>query len=167
MTDHLLDLTREMDDIHREIQDNLGEITPELEARLDETGLALASKVDSCALYLNSLEAGAKGLKEFAKGVRRKAEIAENMRERMLKYCGIALGEKAAIEGEHFTLRRRKNPPKVVITDEDALRAMLPEAFRKDVTWHIEKSIVKAAITDEGVPVKGAHIEQTERIEIK
>jgi len=167
MTENLLDLSREMDDIHREIQDNLGELTPELEARLDECGHALALKADNMAVFMADLNARVDGLKQFAKAVQLKAKVADNLRERLLGYCDLALGDKPEIKGDLFTIKRRANPPSVVITDEEALRRTCPDAFEKVVEWKIHKATVKHAIEQGTTPVSGAHIQQTQRIEIK
>jgi len=62
-----------------------------------------------------------------------------------------------------FRISLRKNPPKVVIDSEDEL----PWEFKREKTIiEADKALIKDALK-QGLTVAGAHLEQTERVEIK
>ena len=71
----------------------------------------------------------------------------------------------AEIVTDLYTVKRRKNPPAVEIIDE----VMIAEEFRR--VQVVEKvSVDKKAIAEllkSGVPVEGATLKQTYRLEVK
>ena len=163
---NLFDLQRELDELYRAVEAAGGEITVDEAIRLDEALTALAQKVDSAALYRSELAARRDGLKAFAAQVQERARVADNMLRRLDDYCDKAMGKKGELPGENLTMRRVQNPPRVEITDEEALRKSFPKAFEKDVSWKINKAVVKAALK-RGDAVEGARMTQGTRVEFR
>lgn len=162
----LLDMTRAMDDLHRDIEAAHGEISPELALRLDELGTALAKKVDNMAEYIAAIEGRAQAMRDFAKKVEQKAKVNENFAKRLLDYCDMALGDSDTLEGRLFTMKRVKNPPSVEVLDESVLRGELPDAFKEHVSVTLSKAYVKAML-ESGKDIKGAKLVQGTRIAFK
>jgi hypothetical protein len=107
-----------------------GELPPgsDLERSWDEAQSALMQRADDMAEYVISLRARAEALKDAAKKVIERANAMERHAERVLSYVDHHMdGEE--MQGECFTLKRRRNPPSVVITDEWRAKVSCPEAI--------------------------------------
>jgi hypothetical protein len=88
------------------------------------------------------------------------AKLRDYLRDNMIR-SGITKIE--ATQAPFFRLAIRKNPPKVVIDNE----SLVPDEFvRTKIVTELAKNEIKYAI-QAGRDVPGAHLEQTERLEIK
>ena len=135
---------------------------------LDALEGSLAVKATNVASYVSMLDTNADAigaeinrLKAMQARVERHAQrLREYLKENMLR-SGIAKIE--ATQAPFFHLSIRKNPPKVVIDNE----SLVPDEFvRTKIVTEIAKNEIKYAI-QAGQDVPGAHLEQTERLEIK
>jgi hypothetical protein len=70
------------------------------------------------------------------------------------------------IESPYFKIALAKNPPSVVVDDEDTLKFAHPEFVKVVTTESLDKSGISAALKA-GQIVEGAHLVQAERVTIK
>jgi len=135
---------------------------------LDSLEGSLVVKAQNVAAYTKMLEdhsdaigAEIARLAAMQKRVlRHAAKLHDYLRENMIR-SGIAKIE--ATQAPFFRLSIKRNPPRVVIDYED----MIPKEFlRTRTVTEVAKDEIKRAI-QAGQDVPGAHLEQTERLEIK
>lgn len=101
--------------LERELIENGGEITSEIEARLEASQAALVAKADSVALYTRSLEARIVAAKELAKEVTARARALENAKERFLGYVARTLGDGGRLQGDTFKVSVQPGKGSVVV----------------------------------------------------
>jgi aromatic ring-opening dioxygenase LigB subunit len=135
---------------------------------LDALEGSLVVKAQNVAAYTKMLESQADvigaeivRLSSMQKRVMRHAQkLHDYLRDNMIR-SGVFKIE--STEAPFFRLAIRKNPPRVVIDNED----MVPLVFMRTKTvMEPAKEEIKRAI-QAGQDVPGAHLEQTERLEIK
>lgn len=119
------------------ISDNDGELTPELEAALNESSDSLASKLEACCIRNLSLGVAASGIQGLIAGVqaeldRLKAAHAGIVREQAnlqgyMQRSLEAAGE-TRVDTERFSVRIQQNPPSAKwLGNPDAI----PEAYQR------------------------------------
>jgi len=120
---------------------------------------AYAKHLDYQADILN---AEIKRLDSYLRTVERQAEALRNYLHDQMAKAGISKIEN--IEGAPpFRLSIRKNPPRVVIDNEAAIEW----EYKRSITKvEIDKQMIKDALKA-GRSVPGAHMEQSERVEIR
>lgn len=160
-----------------------------VEAARQLSALAEAGEIDHKALAdtLDSirapLEVKAVNVASYAQHLKYQAEIVNKEIDRLQSYWEQILRQEKALKGylhdmmvkagitkieavegaPPFRLAIRKNPPRVVIDNEGEI----PWEMKREVTRvEIDKTAIKDAIKA-GVSVPGAHIEQSERVEIR
>lgn len=146
--------------IASELEENGGELTPELEQALAINKEELSIKGENYISLINKLKSEAqwaKNYEEQAKRVRQSKEKAVDRLEEALKNAAILYGEFQA--GIH-TVKTRKSEI-VVIEDVDKV----PNEF-KVYEPKPDKVAIKAAIKA-GQEVEGAYIEQKPNLAIK
>jgi hypothetical protein len=145
-----------------------GEIPPEQIAdTLEALEGDIREKAVHVAAFTRNLDVAATAIREAGKAMLARAERvekrAEGIRAYLLFQCqanGIS-----RIDSPQFTVSVRKNPPAVVIDDE----AQLPAEYRvapPPPPPRIDRTAISKALKD-GVPVPGARLIQTERLEIR
>jgi hypothetical protein len=136
---------------------------------LDGIRGALETKAVNVASYAKHLDyqadilnAEIKRLDTYLRSVERQSEaLREYLKDQMLK-AGIQKIE-AVAGAPPFRLAIRKNPPRVVIDNEGAIEW----EYKRSVTKvEIDKQMIKDALKA-GRSVPGAHLEQSERVEIR
>jgi hypothetical protein len=147
-----------------------GEIDPQaLADTLDSIRGALEVKAVNVAAYSKHLDyqadilnAEIKRLDGYLRSVERQADALRDYLHDQMVRAGITKIE--AVEGAPpFRLSIRKNPPRVVIDNEGAIEW----EYKRSVTKvEIDKQMIKDALRA-GRSVPGAHIEQSERVEIR
>jgi hypothetical protein len=157
-------------DEYRRAADELADLDlpPEVVAdTLEGMSGDLEAKSTNVAMFVRNLEAMAEQIKiaetEMAK--RRKAIEARAERVRDYILSSMRLAGISKIECPYFKLAIRSNPPSVVIDDAGAVPCDLyvyPEAPPP----YPDKKAIKAAI-ESGQEVRGAHLEHSQRLEIK
>ena len=124
-------------------------------------------KAGGVSAYIGNLEATVAAIKNAEKNMaERRKSILRNV-ESLKKYLMDNMDRLNIdkIETAHFVAKIKKNPPKVVINNEEEV----PEDFwDKQVKWVINKTKIKEALKGDGkVNVKGAEIVQSRRLVIK
>ena len=159
----------------------LYEVTQDIEDLIDNTDsddeyfndtmealqLTFDEKASGVSAYIGNLEAMAESIKKAEKNMAdRRKSILKNI-ERLKKYLldNMERLNIDKIETEYFIAKIKKNPPKVVINNEDDV----PEEYwEKQVKWIINKTKIKKALkSDKKINIKGAEIKQEKRLEIK
>ncbi len=122
---HLYELSTELALLNDEIISADGELSPDLEARLDNVSLDYRAKSQGIAKWTLDI-AGAESMidTEIAR-LQRKKRVAENLRTRLTAYIKTCMeqADVQKIESPTITLRIQKNPPSVEILAEDQLPA--------------------------------------------
>lgn len=133
-------------------------------------GLAgdLTLKAQNVATYCTMLDSQVELVKAEIDRLRGLEKQLDNHGKRLREYlkenmtrAGISKIESTA--PPFFRIAIRRNPPRVVVDDEN----MIPWAYRrvKEVT-ELARDDIKRDLA-QGIDVPGAHLEQTERVEIK
>lgn len=123
-------------------------------------------KAEAYAAIIGNLEHLAEGIREQEKrqAERRKAleNKADRLRQRLLD--AMVNGGIPKFDTPRFRISVRSNPENVVIDDEDAI----PNDYKREVPARYEpdKALMKAALKD-GYVIPGAHIERSQRVDIK
>jgi hypothetical protein len=152
-----LGLLAESDDLPAEvIADTLEALTGDFDV-----------KAIQVAKFILSLEANADAVKEAAKATADRAARIQKRADSIRAYLQFHMEalQRPHIEDIEITLKLKKNPPAVVITDEHAIPAQFwvePELPPK----RLDKKAIKAAI-QAGDRVDGAYIEAGERLDIR
>ena len=136
---------------------------------LDGIRGALEVKAVNVAAYSKHLDAQAgvvdremERLRAYRVMLERQADALRDYLYDQMVRAGITKIE-AVAGAPPFRLAIRKNPPRVVVDDE----AAIPWELKREITRvEIDKTAIKDAIKG-GVSVPGAHIEQSERVEIR
>lgn len=161
---HLYELSAELATINDEIISADGELTPDLEARLDSVSLDFRAKSQGIAKWTLDI-AGVEAMieTEIAR-LQRKKKVAENLRTRLLAYIKGCMeqADLQKIESPIITLRIQKNPPSVEVLAEDQLPARFIRI--KQIT-EIDKSEMLTALKN-GEDVPGARL-VTERTHLR
>lgn len=141
-----------------------GELTPDLEAKLDALEMELSTKLDSCCRVLRSLEARAAAYKAEADRMYDGAAKAETSAWRLKEYMQRTL-EALGIERqdtELFRLRIAKNPPSVKF---DGDPRELPIVYQR-VTVEADKKRLLDAHKGHMTLPPGVSIQQTKSLRI-
>lgn len=160
----------EIVDRYRELESlaDAGDIPAEVIAdTLEAIEGEVQEKAVQVACFTKNLDATAEAVRAAAKAMLERAERIEKRAESIRSY--LLFNMQAAgitrIECPYFTLAVRKNPPAVVVDDESALPPQYivtppPPTPRPD-----KAAIARALKAGEAIP--GAHLTQSERLEIK
>lgn len=187
MNESLQQIEARVAELEAVIISNGGELPPgsDLERAWNEAQQALMLKVDNYAEYILHLEAQEAAVGEAVKRLKAKQASIERHRERLLAYASFTMQEKNALEGEAWTIKRVKNPPKVEILEEFKVRLYAPECIDRvpleepyEVTLDpdgsgskvyllkVNKNKLKERLKD-GANIDGAVLNQGHRIEVK
>ena len=157
----------------------LYEVTKDIEEMLEKTEpdddyfsdtieslqMAWEEKAGGVSAYIGNLEATVTAIKNAEKNMadRRKSILkkVESLKKYLMDNMDRLNIDK--IETEYFVTKIKKNPPKVVINNEEEV----PEDFwDKQVKWVINKTKIKKALIGDD-KVQGAEIVQDRRLVIK
>lgn len=158
-------LIKEASDIANLLAETGGEITPEIEAIIDQNGVELSAKVDAYWFVMQELEARASYAKmrsgEWDAAGLACAKAYDSMKERI--HHAMKSLDLPEIQGREVLFRRQANPPKVVIDDEKKIPGSY---FVSEVKTTLDKKKLGEDLKS-GQEVAGAHIERGERIVAK
>lgn len=152
---NLYELSSELALIETELVDAGGELTDELEKRLDACSLGFNAKVENIAKWVLDLEGREEAVdRELARLTARKKAV-QNLQRRLKEYtktCMERVG-KTRIEFGAMTVSVYRNPPSVEVRDEKTVPArfitIIPEQHVLD-----KKALLEALKA--GEPVEGA-----------
>lgn len=155
---------------YRQDADNLATLDLDDETlanTLEGLGHDLEEKATNCVAVIKNLEALADAIKVAEAQMEERRNAIENRAERVKEWvlrC-MQAAEIQKIETPLFRISRRKNPGRVIV---DA-SSLIPEGF-----WRHKPApppeVDKASILEaykKGLEIPGAHVEQSERLDIK
>jgi hypothetical protein len=155
---NFMDLGREALALAQEIMECAGELSPELEAKLNFNETALRSKVDAYVHVEEAFEAQEALWKRRAEACKAIANRFATYNERhkdRVKFVMQAM-KVNEISGVFNRYKLSNSAPKLVITNESEL----PAQFKMVVTTTVaDKEKIKAVLKD-GFEIPGAHLEQ-------
>lgn len=136
MSESLYQLASELEAINDELRLSEGELTPELEQRLDGCGLALKSKVEGIVKWTIDLEGREKAIEAEIERLQKMKSTVSNLHDRLREYVHASMlrAEIQKIELPTMTISVQKNPPSLELVDVEAVPA-------KYVTIKTEKVI--------------------------
>lgn len=131
------------------LTENEGELTPDLEKRLDELLRAGTDKLEAAERVSRNLKAEAEACAAEAKRLQQRAQSFERQRKALRTRMAIALESAfgGKIKTSLFTIWCQRTPPTMKVTvaentDMDELRARRPDLFK---TVHVfDETTVKA-----------------------
>lgn len=154
----LVALAVEAAEISKLLQESGGELSPELEARLEVNREKLPSKVDSYNYIIERLEADAalwKRRKEACAAQEKKYQGQVDRLWDRIKLAMKELGTKE-LQGTYYRFQLKKSAPKLIIDSEAAIPAECKMIVQTTV---IDKEKIKAMLVD-GFEVPGARLEE-------
>ena len=151
-----------------EVLADSGDIPPEqIRDTLEALEGDIQDKAINVAAFTRNLEATAESVREAAKAMLARADRIEKRAESIRAYLlfNMQAAGISRVESPWFTLALRKNPPAVIVDDESQIPA---EYFVQPPAPppRLDKVSLKKAI-QAGTEVPGAHLLQSERVEIK
>jgi hypothetical protein len=159
----LYDITAELEWMIQEAVDQeTGEVNPELVQRLDALSLAFEEKALSVAAYVLSLDAYANGIGTEIKRLKRKKEMVENLSKRLREYVArcVPMGQK--LEDHRVTIGWRRSKF-VDVFDPDGL----PKSYlREKISIEPDKTLIKKAI-ESGEDVPGATLVEKQNLQLR
>ncbi len=161
---HLYELSTELATINDEIISTDGELSPDLEARLDNVSLDFRAKSQGIAKWTLDIAGVESMIETEIARLQRKKKVAENLRTRLTAYIKACMeqADVQKIESPTITLRIQKNPPSVEVLAEDRLPARFIRI--KQIT-EIDKTGMLVALKN-GEDVPGARL-VTERTHLR
>ena len=153
----LYELSTELAKINNELISADGEITPDLETRLDAVNLALTEKATGLRKWLAIIEGDDGVLETEIKRLQKIKKTNENLYERLKAYVklNMEVADKKKIETPIGTFSICKSPSSLEIVVPEAV----PDSFKDEIPAHSEINTkrVKEAI-EEGYKVPGAKL---------
>ena len=156
----LFDLQRLAFDTEAELEENGGELTPEIEEALATTAEQIPQKIDAYKSYLDFLDNRAKLLDDTIKQLQAKKKAAQNAKEHIREYVASTMEAFGLdkIKGEIYTATLRNTTGYEV--DEDMIKVpyykdieqladKLPPFMSVEVK--ISKTALKQAIKEDGI----------------
>lgn len=176
MAQSLYQLSEEMLNIENELEENGGELTPELEKALTFTQEALMNKADSITALIRKFETGAEACKAEKARIAKLQKTQENA---VARIKGMVLWNMGAfgidrIEGNTCKMTRRRSEKMEV--NEDALIAGYTHQVKEfqnalpvwaKVEIKIDKVALKNQIKQDGVIPEGADLQENFSLLIK
>lgn len=124
---NLYEITNALMVIHAEIEDAEGELSFDLEARLDAANLALKDKAFNIGRWVKNIDADLPGLDAEIERLKRKQRQKGNLRDRLKAYLkmGMEMADIEKLEFDTFSVKIQGNGGKlpIEITNEEAVPA--------------------------------------------
>ena len=161
---HLYELSTELALINDEIIGADGELTPDLEARLDSVALDFRAKSQGIAKWTLDIACVETVIETEIARLQRKKRVAENLRTRLKAYIKGCMeqADVQKIESPTINLRIQKNTPSVDIIAEDQIPAKF---IRITQVTELDKAGMLTALKN-GEDVPGARL-VTERTHLR
>lgn len=151
----LLDLTEQLDQLGQLIEENEGELTPELEELLDQLVVQDKEKIGRIGWMLKDWDADAADLKVRIASYRERITVLTNKKARLLGYIKYIMELRGVnvLYGTPWDLKIRKNGGQDPIKLRDGVEPEdLPKLFQR-VTVTPDKDALRAALlADESEP---------------
>lgn len=154
----LYEISKELSVIHDDLIAADGEISTELEARLDSLNLSLTEKATGLRKVIAMIEADAVGRAAEIKRLKKISEVHENGLERLKSYIkkNMEVADLKKIETPIGTFTIAKNPASIEAPVTTETMELTPKQYRVPVpaTWTPDKKLIKSAL-EEGYEVPG------------
>ena len=149
---NLYEMSRELEVINDQIITADGEITPDLESRLDAVSLDFRAKSHGIAKWTLELTGTSELIDMEIARLHKKKRAAENLRTRLMEYVKSCMetADVQKIELPTVTIRIQKNPASVEVVDETKLPASYIRI--KQVTEVDKKAILSALKNGDDIP---------------
>lgn len=158
----LYELSTELAKIHDELITADGELTPDLEKRLDEVNLALTQKATGLRKWLVNIDGDIDALDAEISRLQKIKTVHKHLYERLKAYIklNMEVAGKPKIETPIGTFSIAKNPTSLELIPEDG--SGIPDEFKTLIPAHYEltsddKKRIKEAL-EEGYEVPGAKL---------
>ena len=174
----LTDILAQKSEIEMELIENGGELTPEIEERLDLTEANLHSKIDGYHAVMAGLEYGNAEIDAEIKRLQALKKTKTNAVKRLKEYLLFLMQQFniKSIDGAMCKVFRKATPEAVTIDDEDAMierykreiegaDISLPDWVKVSVS--IDKTALKAAMKNNDTIPAGVSLEKGETIQFK
>lgn len=136
---NLYELSKTVESVIAEVINAEGDLSPNLEKRLDEISLQFKDKSSNIGKWVLNIDANADSIKHEIERLQKRVRVQENLKTRLkdyLKYCMENAGLQK-LDLTTFTISINKNPPSVGEINEDKL----PSKYVKVVqTTSIDKA---------------------------
>lgn len=164
----LWEITDELDEIGALIAEAGGELTPEMEERLDATEEALKAKVESVALFIRDRELEAKKAKEEKDRLAAIQKAHENTVEGLKTYLLRCLSRAGVEKVETHRARVRRQTSGTPSIDYHGDVDALPEDFVRVIPERrsVDKKAITQAIRDGEDPPEGCVVTYSEYVRI-
>ena len=128
----------------------------------------MQEKCTNVAAFIRNTEALAEQIKQAEATMAARRKALENRADRIRQYLleNMQRTGISKIESPWFKIALSKNPPSVVVDDEDTLKFAHPEFVKVVTTESLDKTAIKEAIKA-GQIVEGARLVQADRVTIK
>jgi hypothetical protein len=135
MTATLYEITNDALSIFDQLSDNLGELTPELEARLDKLLLEGPGRIEEAAMMVRIMEASAATAEFEAERLRERAKNFQGQADRLKKRMTVALDTafKGKIKTALFSVWTQKSKDHIVADLVPGVSAQMLHAERPDL----------------------------------
>lgn len=150
-----------------------GEVSAEDAAdTVEALKLEYDAAIDGAATRVKELLAEAEAIKAEIEGLisRRTAKVEQAERYRRLIRESMRRLDKAKVETPRNCVVIRRNPPKIVIENEDVFvdwaRHLAPDLLTRNETYKPNRDAIKTAL-EHGEAIPDVHIEQGESLRIK
>ena len=157
---NLYELSKTVESVIQEVVSAEGELSPELEKRLDEIGLAFKDKNIAISKWVLNINSNADAIKAEIERLEKRAKVQDNLKKRLMDYMKFCL-ENAGLQKLDMgtmTLSINKNPPSVVVFDEPALPAKYVKVVQ---TTSIDKKQLLSDLKQGEVPGATLETEKT------
>ena len=168
---HLYQLTSQYREALAVLNDcDLSDLTPDeqqdlLETTLEPFEFEINNKILSVGKFIANLELEAEALKTMEQRIQVRRKSNERKAEWLTNYAHVSMEtmKLTEVKDNQIKLNIRKNPPKVVITNE----SLLPSEFTElQTTTLIRKNLISESLKL-GNFVPGAHLQNSTRLQIK
>lgn len=152
----LYELTQELVAVNNELISNEGEITPELEAKLNAIALPFREKALSIGKWTLTLASAESEIDAEIKRLQARKKVTANLSKRLTDYIKTSMeqADMKKIDTPTLTLAIQKNPPSAEVISEE----MIPSRFKRIVqTITIDKKEILEALK-EGYEVSGCKL---------
>lgn len=153
---NLYELSKTVEQVIMEVIDAEGELSTDLEKRLEEVSLDFKSKSSNIGKWVLNIDANAEAIDTEIARLMKRAQVQQNLKKRLkdyLKFCMENAGLRKLDLGT-LTISIAKNPPSVEVENE----AALPGKFIRIVqTQSVDKKLLLSVLKS-GEKVEGARL---------
>lgn len=159
---NLYEINQQQEELNALLEENCGELTPELEAALEMNMDNFQLKAESYVKAMKNYKAEADAISEEIKRLQDKKKVCETAVSRMKTALCESMGTFGLpkIQAGLFKVSRTSNTSVKILNEDE-----IPEEYKK-VKYEVSKTAIKNAI-NEGKTVAGAELEETHSITIR